>query len=35
MMQGMVDYRFTDYFENEPQRKRPYVKDEVKVIAGV
>ena len=27
-MQGMADYRFTDYFENEVLRKRPYLKKE-------
>ena len=24
----MIDYRFTDYFENEVLRKRPYLKKE-------
>ena len=31
---GMLDYRFTEYFEKEVMRKRPYLKKEwcIKVV---
>ena len=33
MMRFMVEYRFTDYFENEVLRKRPYLKKKWRIRA--